>query len=55
VRVKSTIQFTLKGNFRLKKGSAGLNSGCNDLVQPTDIDGKKRPKGKARDRGAFEQ
>jgi hypothetical protein len=44
----------LKGNFSLKKGSAGLNSGSNDVSQPTDIDGKKRPNGKGRDRGAFE-
>ncbi|MDA3867897.1 MAG: right-handed parallel beta-helix repeat-containing protein [Salinivirgaceae bacterium] len=45
----------LKGNFRLKRGSAGLNSGSNDVPQPTDINGKKRPKGKGIDRGAFEQ
>lgn len=45
----------LKGNFRLKKGSNGLNSGTNEVAQPTDVDGKKRPKGKGRDRGAFEQ
>ncbi len=45
----------LKGNFRMKKGSQGLNSGTNEVAQPTDIDGNKRPKGKGRDRGAFEQ
>lgn len=44
-----------KSNFRLKKGSAGLNSGSEVLAQPTDIDGEKRPKGRGIDRGAFEQ
>lgn len=44
-----------KGDFRLAKGSQGLNSGTNDVSQPKDIDGKNRPKGKGRDRGAFEQ
>lgn len=44
-----------KGNFRLKKGSFGLNSATVELSQNTDIDGKKRPKSKNRDRGAFEQ
>ncbi|NEW84325.1 MAG: hypothetical protein GZ094_18430, partial [Mariniphaga sp.] len=43
-----------KGNFKLAKGSAGINSGSNDVAQPTDIDGKKRP-ASGRDRGAFEQ
>lgn len=45
----------IKGNFRLAKGSPGLNSGCNDVAQPTDINGKPRPKATGRDRGAFEQ
>lgn len=44
-----------KGDFRLQKGSRGLNTGTNDVPLTTDIDGKKRPKGKGRDRGAFEQ
>lgn len=44
-----------KGNFRLNKQSPGLSSGCNEVAQPADIDGNKRPKGKGRDRGAFEQ
>ncbi|MBC7888443.1 MAG: right-handed parallel beta-helix repeat-containing protein [Ferruginibacter sp.] len=44
-----------KGNFRLAKDSRGLNSGSNDLAQPKDIIGMARPKGRGRDRGAFEQ
>ncbi|NDP20058.1 MAG: hypothetical protein GZ091_03100 [Paludibacter sp.] len=49
------IQFDVtKGNFNLAKGSAGINSGSNDVGQPTDIEGKKRPTS-GRDRGAFEQ
>lgn len=43
------------GDFRLKKGSPALNSGTNEVAQPTDIQGKKRPRGAGRDRGAFEQ
>jgi len=43
-----------KGNFKLAKGSTGINSGSNDVAQPTDINGKKRPNS-GRDRGAFEQ
>lgn len=45
----------LKSNYRLKKGSAGLNSGSEVLAQITVIDGNNRHKGKARDSGAFEQ
>jgi len=44
----------IKGNFKQAKGSDGINSGSNDVPQPTDINGKKRPN-KGRDRGAFEQ
>jgi len=44
----------IKGNFKLAKGSAGINSGSNEVAQPTDIDGKKRLNS-GRDRGAFEQ
>lgn len=44
----------LKGNFRLQKGSPAINSGTDEIAQPTDIDGKKRTN-KTRDRGAFEQ
>lgn len=42
-------------DFRLKKGSPALNSGTDEVAQPTDILGNKRPKGAGRDRGAFEQ
>jgi hypothetical protein len=44
----------LKGNFKLVKGSAAINAGSNEVAQPTDINGKKRPN-RGRDRGAFEQ
>lgn len=43
------------GNFKLSNGSQALNSGTDEVPQLTDISGKKRPKGKGRDRGAFEQ
>ncbi|MBC7887859.1 MAG: right-handed parallel beta-helix repeat-containing protein [Ferruginibacter sp.] len=42
-------------DFRLKPGSPAINSGTNELAQPSDISGKQRPKGAGRDRGAFEQ
>ncbi len=45
----------LMGSFRLRKGSPGIDSGTNDVAQPTDITGKKRPAGGAIDRGAYEQ
>ncbi|HZH64265.1 MAG TPA: right-handed parallel beta-helix repeat-containing protein [Flavisolibacter sp.] len=44
-----------KGNFRLARGSAALNSGSNEVAQKTDINGRPRPAGGGRDRGAFEQ
>jgi len=44
-----------EADFRLKSDSPGLNSGTDDLAQPTDIAGEKRPAGKGRDRGAYEQ
>ncbi|MBC7889653.1 MAG: right-handed parallel beta-helix repeat-containing protein [Ferruginibacter sp.] len=44
-----------RGDFRLAKGSPGLNTGGGNVAQPADINGKKRPNGKARDIGAFEQ
>lgn len=44
-----------EGDFKLKKGSPALNAGTDEVAQPTDILGKKRPKGAGRDRGAFEQ
>jgi len=45
----------LKGDFSLAKASPGLSSGSNDVPQAKDINGKPRPKGAGRDRGAFEQ
>jgi hypothetical protein len=44
-----------KGNFKLSKGSQAISTGTDEVSQSTDIIGKKRPKGKGRDRGAFEQ
>jgi hypothetical protein len=43
-----------KCNFRLSKDSRGINSGVDDVPQPTDIKGQLR-KNANRDRGAFEQ
>lgn len=43
------------GNFKLKKGSPALHSGTDEVAQSVDNQGKKRPKGAGRDRGAFEQ
>lgn len=45
----------LTADFHLKSGSPALNVGTNDIAQATDIKGNSRPKGKGRDRGAFEQ
>jgi len=42
-------------DFRLKKNSPALHSGTVEFAQPTDLKGKKRPAGKSRDRGAYEQ
>ena len=42
-------------DFRLKSDSKGRDSGTDDLAQPTDVDGTKRPQGGGRDRGAYEQ
>ncbi|MBC8010657.1 MAG: hypothetical protein H7067_11245, partial [Burkholderiales bacterium] len=44
-----------EADFRLQKKSPARNSGTDDLAQPDDVTGKKRPAGKARDRGAYEQ
>jgi hypothetical protein len=41
--------------FRLQAGSPGLDSGTDELAQPTDVTGRPRPAGAARDRGAYEQ
>lgn len=46
----------LQADFRLKPGSPGIDSGTNHPAAPsTDITGTARPKGKAIDRGAYEQ
>lgn len=42
-------------DFRLKSDSKGRDSGTDELAQPTDVDGAKRPQGAGRDRGAYEQ
>lgn len=44
-----------EADFRLQPGSSGLDSGTDELPQATDHNGQKRPAGKARDRGAYEQ
>ena len=45
----------MKGNFRVAKNSPALNSATSEIPQATDINGKPRPTGNGRDRGAFEQ
>lgn len=52
--VKAHIDLSV-ADFRLKKTSPARNSGTDRTSQPTDIMQKKRPKGAARDRGAYEQ
>lgn len=42
-------------SFKLKKGSQAIDSGTQEIGQATDLTGGRRPKGKGRDRGAFEQ
>ncbi len=44
----------LRANFRLQKGSAARDTGTDELPQPTDLAGGRRPIG-GRDRGAYEQ
>ncbi|MBC8009298.1 MAG: hypothetical protein H7067_04285 [Burkholderiales bacterium] len=44
-----------EADVRLQKGSPARDSGTDELAQATDLAGKKRPAGKARDRGAYEQ
>ncbi|MES3020277.1 MAG: right-handed parallel beta-helix repeat-containing protein [Pseudomonadota bacterium] len=45
----------LRADFRLAKGSVALGSGGGSLPQAVDLAGRKRPTGKGRDRGAYEQ
>ncbi len=42
-----------KGDFRLKPGSPGVDAGIASDVK-TDLEGTKRPQGKAPDVGAYE-
>ncbi len=42
-------------DFRLANDSPAIDSGTDELAQPTDNSGRPRPSGKARDRGAYEQ
>lgn len=44
-----------EADFHLQPASPARDSGTDDLAQPTDLTGKKRPTGQARDRGAYEQ
>lgn len=44
----------LLADFRLQKGSKGLQSGSKDVAQPNDLQKKKRPD-VGRDRGCYEQ
>lgn len=43
-----------RADFRLAKGSAARESGTDELAQPIDLRGGRRPVGR-RDRGAYEQ
>jgi Right handed beta helix region len=55
INVPDDLINIMKADFRLSKESKALNSGTNDVAQPTDINKKPRPKTTGRDRGAFEQ
>jgi hypothetical protein len=44
-----------RANFRLAPGSPAIDSGTDDVPQPTDLLKRPRPAGTSRDRGAFEQ
>ncbi|QBE67021.1 hypothetical protein EWM63_02040 [Pseudoduganella lutea] len=44
-----------RADFRVKPGSAAIGSGTGDVAQPDDLAGARRPQGKGRDRGAYEQ
>jgi len=54
-RFKSIKQDLREADFSLASGSPAIDSGTDELAQPTDITGKTRPSGKSRDRGACEQ
>lgn len=44
-----------EADFRLASGSPARDSGTDELAQPADVIGQKRPSGAGRDRGAYEQ
>ncbi len=44
----------LRADFRVSRGSAARESGTDEVPQPTDLPGRRRPLGR-RDRGAYEQ
>jgi hypothetical protein len=44
-----------RADFRLAPTSPGLDSGCEEIPQLTDLLKRPRPAGAARDRGAYEQ
>lgn len=44
-----------EADFSLASSSPAIDSGTDELAQPTDITGKTRPSGSSRDRGAYEQ
>lgn len=44
-----------EADFRLATESPAIDSGTDEVPQPTDLTGKSRPSGKSRDRGAYEQ
>ena len=44
-----------KPDFRVQPKSAAIDSGSTKDAAPTDIEGRKRPQGKAADIGAYEQ
>ena len=44
-----------RADFRLAKGSAAIDSGTDEVAQPDDVTGARRPQGKGRDRGAYER
>jgi hypothetical protein len=45
----------LTADFHVKANSPALNSATDEVPQKTDIKGNSRPKGKGRDRGAYEE
>jgi hypothetical protein len=54
-QVKSIKPDLREADFNLVSGSPAIDSGTDELAQPTDITGKSRPSAKSRDRGAYEQ